>query len=144
LASPIRHNSATHGSAAGSRFHINPLLNINHHTTAHVSLGIVGTVMACALAADNEKRLVKKCRELNTEIVSNAAKVQTALKLSEEDQQTILALKKEIEKAWKMVDASHEKASISAAQLDTQSLPKGETISSCQLPALAPTLSKHR
>lgn len=61
------------------------------------------------LHADNEKRLVKKCRELNTEIVSNAAKVQTALKLSEEDQQTIVALKKEIEKAWKMVDASHEK-----------------------------------
>eukprot|EP00775_Hariotina_reticulata_P010077 gene10077-10232_t len=59
--------------------------------------------------ANNEKRLVRKCRELNTEIVSNAAKVQTALKLSEEDQQTILALKKEIEKAWKMVDASHEK-----------------------------------
>lgn len=25
--------------------------------------------------ADNEKRLVKKCRELNAEIVSNAAKV---------------------------------------------------------------------
>jgi hypothetical protein len=65
--------------------------------------------MCCNCLADNEKRLVKKCRELNTEIVGNAAKVQTALKLSEEDQQTIVALKKEIEKAWKMVDASHEK-----------------------------------
>jgi hypothetical protein len=41
--------------------------------------------------------------------VANAAKVQTALKLSEEDQMTIRSLKKEIEKAWKMVDASHEK-----------------------------------
>lgn len=59
--------------------------------------------------ADNEKRLIKKCRELNTEIVSNAAKVQTALRLSEEDQATIGALRKEIEKAWKIVDASHEK-----------------------------------
>ena len=58
---------------------------------------------------ESEKRLIKKCRELNTEIVSNAAKVQTALKLSEEDQSIIAALKKEIEKAWKMVDASHEK-----------------------------------
>ena len=58
---------------------------------------------------DNEKRLIKKCRELNSEIVSNAAKVQTALKLSEEDQGTIAALKKEIEKAWKLVDASPEK-----------------------------------
>ncbi|KAI8476303.1 MAG: flagellar associated protein [Monoraphidium minutum] len=60
---------------------------------------------------DNEKRLVRKCRELNGEIVSNAAKVATALKLSEEDQATIAALKREIEKSWKMVDASHDKES---------------------------------
>lgn len=59
--------------------------------------------------ADSEIRLAKKCRELNAEIVANAAKVQTALKLNEEDQGTIAALKKEIEKAWKLVDASHEK-----------------------------------
>jgi len=58
---------------------------------------------------DNEKRLIKKCRELNTEIVGGAAKVQAALKLSEEDQSTIAALKKEIENSWKMVDSSHEK-----------------------------------
>ncbi|KAF0691331.1 Aste57867_17419 [Aphanomyces stellatus] len=56
-----------------------------------------------------EKKLIKKCRELNGEIVNNAAKVQTALKLSQEDQSTIASLKKEMEKAWKMVDASHEK-----------------------------------
>ena len=35
---------------------------------------------------ESEKRLIKKCRELNAEIVANAAKVQTALKLSQEDQ----------------------------------------------------------
>ena len=35
---------------------------------------------------ESEKRLIKKCRELNAEIVSNASKVQTALKLSQEDQ----------------------------------------------------------
>mmetsp|Transcript_12291 Transcript_12291/g.30037 ORF Transcript_12291/g.30037 Transcript_12291/m.30037 type:complete len:870 (-) Transcript_12291:348-2957(-) len=58
---------------------------------------------------ESEVRLIKRCRELNSEIVANAAKVQTALKLNEEDQGTIAALKKEIEKAWKMVDASHEK-----------------------------------
>lgn len=38
-----------------------------------------------------------------------AAQVATALKLSEEDQATIAALKREIEKSWKMVDLSHEK-----------------------------------
>uniref|UniRef100_A0A0K6S8L3 Cilia- and flagella-associated protein 58 central coiled coil domain-containing protein n=1 Tax=Chromera velia CCMP2878 TaxID=1169474 RepID=A0A0K6S8L3_9ALVE len=58
---------------------------------------------------ESERRLIKKCRELNAEIVTNAAKVQTALKLSQEDQATISALKKEIERAWKMVEASHEK-----------------------------------
>eukprot|EP00444_Apocalathium_aciculiferum_P049925 CAMPEP_0183505032 /NCGR_PEP_ID=MMETSP0371-20130417/6393_1 /TAXON_ID=268820 /ORGANISM="Peridinium aciculiferum, Strain PAER-2" /LENGTH=855 /DNA_ID=CAMNT_0025700627 /DNA_START=44 /DNA_END=2611 /DNA_ORIENTATION=- len=58
---------------------------------------------------ESEKRLIKKCRELNTEIVSNAAKVQMALNLSKEDQTTIQNLKKEIERAWKMVEASHEK-----------------------------------
>merc|ERR1719407_29912 len=48
---------------------------------------------------ESEKRLIKKCRELNAEIVSNASKVQTALKLSQEDQNTIASLKREIEKA---------------------------------------------
>jgi len=72
---------------------------------------------------ESEKRLIKKCRELNAEIVSNAAKVQTALKLSQEDQNTIASLKREIEKAWKMVDASHEKearAKETISQLKTE------------------------
>jgi len=58
---------------------------------------------------ESEKRLIKKCRELNAEIVSNANKVQMALNLSKEDQSTIQNLKREIERAWKMVEASHEK-----------------------------------
>ncbi|KAM8924702.1 cilia- and flagella-associated protein 58 [Pelodytes ibericus] len=58
---------------------------------------------------ENEKRLMAKCRELNAEIVANSAKVATALKLSQEDQTTIASLKKEIEKAWKMVDTAYEK-----------------------------------
>lgn len=59
--------------------------------------------------ADNEIRLVKKCRELNAEIVSNSAKVQTALRLSEEEQITINKLKDEVERAWKANDASKAK-----------------------------------
>jgi hypothetical protein len=38
-----------------------------------------------------------------------AAKVATALKLSEDDDNTIESLKKQIEKAWTMVEAYHEK-----------------------------------
>lgn len=58
---------------------------------------------------ESEKRLMQKCQELNAEIVTNAAKVTTALKLSQEDKATISSLKQEIEKLWKMVDAAHEK-----------------------------------
>ena len=62
--------------------------------------------------ADNEKRLTKKVKELNNEIVANAAKVQTALRLSEEDQSTISTLTGEVEKAWRLVDASQEKVGV--------------------------------
>ena len=43
---------------------------------------------------ESEKRLMQKCRELNAELVANSAKVQTALKLSQEDQNTIASLRK--------------------------------------------------
>jgi len=43
---------------------------------------------------ENEKRMLKKCRELNAEIVANAAKVQSALRLSRSDQNNIILLKK--------------------------------------------------
>lgn len=61
------------------------------------------------MAAGNEQQLLATCRQLNAEIVSNVAKVQTALQLSEEDQATIVALKRELEKSWKSLDASIEK-----------------------------------
>lgn len=57
---------------------------------------------------DSEKRLMAKCRELNADIVANAAKMQTALKLSQEDQASIASLKKEIDKAWKMLEKAHK------------------------------------
>ncbi|XP_076839412.1 cilia- and flagella-associated protein 58 isoform X2 [Brachyhypopomus gauderio] len=58
---------------------------------------------------ESEKRLMIKCRDLNADIVTNSVKVATALKLSEEDQTTITMLKEELEKAWRLVDAAHEK-----------------------------------
>jgi hypothetical protein len=57
---------------------------------------------------DTEARLTKKCQELSAENVCTTAKVQTALKIMESGQQTIIALKKETEKASKLVDSSHE------------------------------------
>ena len=48
---------------------------------------------------DGEKRLMQKCRELNAEIVANAAKVTTALKLSQDDKSTISTLKQVLDNA---------------------------------------------
>jgi chromosome segregation ATPase len=57
----------------------------------------------------HEKRLLQKVEELNEEILANASKIETAIMLSKDDQNTIMELRKEIEKAWNMVSASHEK-----------------------------------
>ena len=42
--------------------------------------------------------------------MSSAGKVGAALKISEADQATIVALRREIEKAWKVVKDSQDKA----------------------------------
>ncbi|KAL9644851.1 hypothetical protein ABK040_005331 [Willaertia magna] len=73
-------------------------------------------------AHENEKRLMKKCEELTQEIIANASKVQTAINLSKEDQNTISILKREIDKAWKLINASHEKEA--SAKLTIQKLTK--------------------
>ncbi|XP_070700110.1 cilia- and flagella-associated protein 58 [Pempheris klunzingeri] len=66
-------------------------------------------IHALKQSRENEKRLMSKCRELNAEIVSTSTKVEAALKLSQEDETTIASLKRELDKAWKMVDAAHDK-----------------------------------
>merc|ERR1719218_511953 len=58
---------------------------------------------------DNEKRLTKKIRDLNAEISANAANVQTAMKLAQEDQQHILTLRRDIETQQKQVEQSMQK-----------------------------------
>ncbi|XP_041657963.1 cilia- and flagella-associated protein 58 [Cheilinus undulatus] len=66
-------------------------------------------IQALKKSRDNEKRLMSKCRELNAEIVSISTKVAAALKLSQGDEITISSLKRELDKAWKVVDAAHDK-----------------------------------
>ncbi len=46
---------------------------------------------------ENEKILVLKCQYLNEEIEENKTRVNQALKLGEEDQETIITLTKELE-----------------------------------------------
>jgi hypothetical protein len=58
---------------------------------------------------ESEKRLVKRCKELNDTIVGNATRVKAAIKLTQEDSNTIGVLKKEVDKAWKLVEQAKEK-----------------------------------
>jgi len=64
---------------------------------------------AFRISFENEKRLVKQCRELNEMIVNNAASVKAALEMSQEDSNTIKRLRKEIEKAWQFVEKAKDK-----------------------------------
>lgn len=57
----------------------------------------------------SEKEIVVQCQQLTQELLSNAAKMQAAVKLAQGDHSTIEALKKEIEKAWRTVDVANEK-----------------------------------
>lgn len=53
--------------------------------------------------------LLEKCRQLNADITRNAKKVATVLHISQSDQKTIACLRKEFEKAWKVVEVSQER-----------------------------------
>ena len=68
---------------------------------------------------DSEMRLLKKCRELSTDISATSTKVSTAQRLSAEDQNIIAQLKKDIEKIWSSVEHSHEKEAQSKDTLGT-------------------------
>ena len=46
---------------------------------------------------------------MNEELDENKRRVQEALKLGQEDQETIITLTKELENAWKLFDKSFEK-----------------------------------
>ena len=67
----------------------------------------------------NERRLMDKCRQLQAEIASHSAEVATALKLASDDKRTIDTLKKEVEKAWKMVDLAHEREQEAKETMET-------------------------
>ena len=57
---------------------------------------------------DNERKLVRKCKELNNSIAESTIRIQRTLKMSQEDNETIKVLKSDLEKALKLVDASRE------------------------------------
>ena len=78
--------------------------------------------MELTKSLQSEKSLTKKCRALNAEVVDTASKVQTALRLGEDDQATIDGLRGEITQAWKLVDATKEKEKRTSANIESMRL----------------------
>ena len=68
---------------------------------------------------EHNRVLLEKCRHLNSDIVTNSNKISTVLSMSQNDQRTIANLRKEFEKAWKMVETSQERESRSRYVIDT-------------------------
>jgi hypothetical protein len=58
---------------------------------------------------ENEKRLFKRCKDMNESITQNATRVKAAIKMTQEDASTITVLKREVDKAWKLVEKAKDK-----------------------------------
>ena len=67
---------------------------------------------------DNEYKLLKKCRELNSDIIQNAAKVNSAIKMTQDDSNTIQFLKSELEKTYKVLEISKEREDKNKLKVD--------------------------
>ena len=69
-------------------------------------------------SCESEKRLINRCNELNETIVNNTARVKAALRLTQEDSAAIDLLKKEVAKAWKLVELATVKEDKYRKQID--------------------------
>ncbi|EUB62976.1 Coiled-coil domain-containing protein [Echinococcus granulosus] len=55
---------------------------------------------------ENEKKLMRKCRELKADILSNSVRLDHVEKISSENPANLSALKKELESAWTLVEGA--------------------------------------
>ncbi|KAJ3282786.1 hypothetical protein HDU79_009664 [Rhizoclosmatium sp. JEL0117] len=60
-------------------------------------------------ARRNNQGLVKKLRDMKNEIISNATKVEAAMKIFQEDRVVIASLRKELKKAWSVVEMTKDR-----------------------------------
>ncbi|EAR92616.3 flagellar associated protein, putative (macronuclear) [Tetrahymena thermophila SB210] len=67
---------------------------------------------------ENEKKQLARIKELNDDIVQHAAKLQMALKLTQEDTDTIQMLKTELEKAYKVLETSRDREEKSKGKIE--------------------------
>lgn len=67
----------------------------------------------------SERKLVVKVKALNEELIANSARVQQALRMSEEDGTTIDELRTQLERAWGIVETSNAKAESQAQSIES-------------------------
>ena len=99
----------------------------------------------------NEGQLMKKCKDMTSELSANARKIQTALKLSQSDRGTIAALQKEVKKAWKQVETNAEKEArnkdlIASLRNEVETLRGGGAVAATEETTAVPStgLNRHK
>ncbi|KAJ8365786.1 hypothetical protein SKAU_G00146170 [Synaphobranchus kaupii] len=84
-------------------------------------------IQAVKKSQESENRLLTKCRDLKAKILSNSVKVDTALKLTEDDESLVSVLQKEVNGAWQRANQASDKVlasreTIEALQHDISNL----------------------
>jgi len=75
----------------------------------HVHLAHEKLFSALSKCQLNEKRLIRKNKALNHELVNGAAQIQKAVQMAKENEVTVTSLQHDLQKAWNMAEESHQK-----------------------------------
>ncbi|KAL7753158.1 Cilia- and flagella-associated protein 58 [Sorochytrium milnesiophthora] len=78
-------------------------------TSSRIKDAIIKFHALLLTSRNNEKRLIGKIRGLTRELNQSVASVAQAMKVSHIDRSQVVSLKKEVKKAWKLVEQSNEK-----------------------------------
>lgn len=68
---------------------------------------------------EKNMNLINKCKDLNNNILANANKISSVMQLSQNDQRTIVGLRHEFEKAWKMVEVTQDRETKTKEVMET-------------------------
>ena len=67
---------------------------------------------------ENEKKLLRKCRDLNEEILGKVQKVQSALKYTQDDSNMINHLRNELEQTYKLLELLSDREAKSKQKME--------------------------
>ncbi|KAM3134290.1 hypothetical protein pb186bvf_013575 [Paramecium bursaria] len=70
------------------------------------------------ISHENQRRLISKCREYNADIAQNASKIQTVLKMTSDDANTIQHLRTELEKMYRILELAQDREEKSKTKME--------------------------